>query len=91
MASVYITVYGTVQGVFYRAFTARHAKEMGLTGYVHNLHDDNAVEVVAEGEKQQLEKFIGKLKTGPPSAAVSELTPKWLEYTGNYYDFKIRY
>ena len=91
LASVHITVYGIVQGVFYRSFTERQAREMGLTGYVRNLANGNAVEVVAEGNKEQLEKFIGKLKTGPPSAAVSEISPVWSEYSGNYSDFRTRY
>ncbi len=48
LASLYAVVYGYVQGVFFRAFVARQAKELGLTGFVRNL-PGGAVEVNAEG------------------------------------------
>ena len=54
LASIRAVVYGRVQGVFYRAFTSRQAKELGLTGYVRNL-PNGGVEVWAEGERKQLE------------------------------------
>ncbi len=51
LASVRVTVYGRVQGVYFRASTARQASELGLTGYVRNLPDWHSVEVQAEGER----------------------------------------
>ena len=54
LASIRAVVYGRVQGVFYRAFTSRQAKELGLTGYVRNL-PNGGVEVWAEGERKQLD------------------------------------
>ena len=53
LTSVQATVYGRVQGVFFRAFVAEQANELGLTGYVRNLHGEG-VEVLAEGERRQL-------------------------------------
>ncbi|GAF85432.1 unnamed protein product, partial [marine sediment metagenome] len=50
-ASLQATVYGRVQGVFFRAFVSRCARELGLTGYVGNL-PDGAVEIMAEGERR---------------------------------------
>ena len=55
LASLHAIVSGRVQGVFFRAFVSEHAEELGLTGYVRNLRDREAVEVWAEGEKVQLE------------------------------------
>ena len=46
LTSVQAIVYGFVQGVFFRAFVIRRAKELGLTGYVRNL-PQGTVEVVA--------------------------------------------
>ena len=91
LASVQAIVYGYVQGVFFRAFVSRRATELGLTGYVRNLSDRGAVEVNAEGERKQLEKLIGYLKIGPPGAKVEKVVTNWLEYTGSYSSFNIRY
>jgi acylphosphatase len=90
LASVHAIVYGYVQGVFFRAFVSRRADELGLTGYVRNLPNE-AVEVRAEGERKQLEKLIGYLKVGPPTAKVERVVTNWSEYTGKYPDFRIRY
>jgi acylphosphatase len=90
LASVKVVIYGYVQGVFFRDFTSRRARELGLTGYVRNL-PNRAVEVLAEGERINLEKLIGHLKTGPPGAAVEKIEVSWSEYTGSYSHFGIRY
>ncbi len=89
-ASLQATVCGRVQGVFFRAFVIRWARELGLAGYVRNL-PDGTVEVRAEGERQQLEKLVGYLKVGPPAAKVGEVVTDWSEYTGNYSGFNARY
>ena len=90
LTSVQATVYGRVQGVFFRAFVAEQASELGLTGYVCNLHGEG-VEVLAEGERRHLEKLIDCLKVGPPDASVKKVVTNWLEYTGSYSGFRIRY
>ena len=91
LASVQAIVYGYVQGVFFRAFVSRRANELGLTGYVRNLPNSEAVEVNAEGEKRQLEKLINHLKLGPPTAKVERVVTSWSEYTGSYSHFSIKY
>ena len=90
LTSVQATVYGRVQGVFFRTFVAEHAHELGLTGYVHNL-PWRVVEVVVEGDRKQLEKLIGYLEVGPPDAKVEKVVTNWSEYTGNYSGFRIKY
>jgi acylphosphatase len=90
LASLQAIVHGYVQGVFFRAFVSQRADELGLTGYARNL-PTGAVEVVAEGERKQLEKLIGYLKVGPPSARVERVVTNWSEYTGSYDGFGVRY
>jgi len=90
LASLKAVVHGYVQGVFFRAFVSQRAIELGLSGYARNL-PTGAVEVVAEGERKQLERLISHLKAGPPSARVERVVTNWSEYTGNYADFGIRY
>ena len=91
LASVRVIVYGYVQGVFFRAFASRRAIELGLTGYVRNLPGGEEVEVLAEGERKQLEELISYLKVGPPAAKVEKVVTNWSEYTGSYSRFSIRY
>jgi len=68
----HILVSGIVQGVGYRIFTERAARELGLAGWVRNLHDGR-VEIVAEGASEQLDRFVEKCRRGPRSAEVSEV------------------
>jgi len=91
LASVRVVVYGYVQGVFFRAFTSRQATRLGLSGYVRNLPTGGAVEVQAEGERKQLEKLIGSLEVGSPTARVGKVVASWSKYTGSYSGFSIRY
>ncbi len=88
LAAIRVTVYGRVHGDFFRAFASRNARELGLTGYVRNVRD-GTVEVVAEGERKQLEKLIGYLKVGPPAAKVEKLVTNWSAYSGKYSSFDV--
>ena len=91
LALVQATVYGHVQGVFFRAFVSQRAKDLGLAGYVRNLPGGEAVEVIAEGEREKLEELIDYLKVGPPAAKVEKVVTNWSEYAGSYPRFSIRY
>lgn len=90
LAAAQVILYGYVQGVFFRAFASRQAKELGITGYVRNL-PDGTVEVRTEGERKQLEDLIGRLRVGPSAASIERVATKWSEYTGSYPAFGIRY
>lgn len=63
-------VSGRVQGVGYRAFAARRARELGLTGYARNL-PDGSVEVLSRGPLAALDTFCDWLRKGPPQAQVT--------------------
>ena len=60
---------GQVQGVGYRYFALRFARELGLKGWVRNL-SDGRVEAYAAGPVKLLEDFEGRLRQGPPSGEV---------------------
>ena len=85
------TVYGRVQGVYFRYFVRNIARELGLKGYVRNLPSGNAVEVRAEGEKRQLDRLLEQLKVGPPGAVVKKVEIDWSDYSGQFDDFSIKY
>ncbi|MGH8400876.1 MAG: acylphosphatase [Gammaproteobacteria bacterium] len=63
-------VSGKVQGVFYRASTARRAQELGITGYAMNLADGR-VEVLACGESRAVQALCDWLWEGPSTAQVT--------------------
>jgi len=91
MARLSVTVYGRVQGVYFRYSVLNKARGLGLKGYVRNLGRGDAVEVQAEGEKPQLNKLLEQLKTGPPGAQVKRMEIDWADYSGQFKDFRIRY
>ncbi|MCX7756786.1 MAG: acylphosphatase [candidate division WOR-3 bacterium] len=89
-ARVHIIVSGRVQGVFFRDFTRRHARQLAVTGWVKNLPNGD-VEIVAEGKKKKLLELIEAVKIGPQYAEVTDCKVTWSNYTGEFTDFTIRY
>lgn len=65
-------VRGHVQGVGFRFFAQEYARIEGLHGWVRN-RADGAVEVAAEGDREALWRFEGRLRQGPPGAHVDEV------------------
>ncbi len=69
-----VRVEGRVQGVGFRAWTARAGKELGLRGWVRNL-PDGAVEVHLAGVPEAVEELEARLRKGPGTARVDRLVP----------------
>jgi acylphosphatase len=84
----HIFVSGRVQGVFFRDHTRRWASSLALNGWVRNM-GDGRVEVVAEGEKENLDRFIAKLNQGPPMSKVDQVEVTWEDFQGEFCDFRI--
>lgn len=61
---------GRVQGVFYRATVAQHARTLAITGHAHNL-PDGRVEVLAYGEPHALEALERQLWIGSSASKVT--------------------
>lgn len=91
MAGLSVSVYGRVQGVYFRYFVRNIARNLGLKGYVRNLASGDAVEIKAEGQKPQLDRLLEQLKIGPPGAWVKRVEIDWSGYTGQFDNFGIRY
>ena len=79
---------GLVQGVFFRDFADSNARNLGLTGSVRNKHD-GSVFVIAEGEKDILQKFLVLLQKGTPYSKVEKVETKWLPATGEFEGFTV--
>ncbi|HEX7089296.1 MAG TPA: acylphosphatase [Longimicrobiales bacterium] len=65
-------IHGRVQGVGFRWWTQRHARELGLRGVVRNLVD-GTVEVVAAGPADALDRLAALIREGPPTARVTRV------------------
>ncbi|MGQ9641276.1 MAG: carbamoyltransferase HypF [Candidatus Bathycorpusculaceae bacterium] len=65
---VKIKVTGIVQGVGFRPFIHRIAVENGLRGYIRN-RGDAGVEILVEGEEENIESFMRDLKEKKPPLA----------------------
>jgi acylphosphatase len=63
---------GRVQGVFYRATVARHARELKITGYAKNL-PDGRVEVLACGSEADLQELLERLWIGSSASKVTSV------------------
>lgn len=81
---------GRVQGVNFRSFAVREADNLGVKGYIKNLHDGN-LEIVAEGNEKELQEFIKKCRRGPLLAFVKGFDVKEENATGEFEDFNVRY
>ena len=79
---------GRVQGVGFRYTTQRLAEGFPIAGYVRNL-PDGAVEVVAEGETEQVEAFLQALSQRMADY-IEQCTQQELAPSG-YKGFRIRY
>lgn len=90
MVRLHIHVSGDVQGVFFRAGAQSEARRLGLSGWVRNV-DDGSVELLAEGPKSSLDGLLEWCYKGPEGASVSEVRYEWMEATGEFKGFRIRY
>ena len=86
---IQLVVRGRVQGVYFRASAQREARQLGLTGWVKN-RTDGAVELLAEGEEDQVKDFLAWAQHGPSTARVDKVETRWRSYTGEYPNFRIR-
>ncbi len=78
MYRIRVMISGDVQGVFFRISTQDKARELKLTGWVKNIFT-NAVEILAEGDREKLSLFTGWLQLGPPNATVDKISIEWEE------------
>jgi acylphosphatase len=85
----HVFVSGLVQGVGFREFSRREAARLQLLGWAKNL-SDGRVEIVAEGEPAALDRFLERLRLGPPAARVRELSSSEEPSTGEFREFGIR-
>ncbi len=82
-----IIVKGTVQGLYFRNFVKESADQLELRGFVRNL-ENGSVEVVVEGEIDNVDKMHELCKTGPKNAIVKNVIMEEVSFQ-DLRDFKI--
>lgn len=90
MVQYEIKITGRVQGVWFRYFVQKKASELEIRGWVKNT-PDGAVLVMAQGEPENMERFLTHLHEGPPMARVIQVEKHQMPELENFTDFRIRY
>lgn len=88
-ARVRLIIRGRVQGVGFRFSALDEAKDLALAGWVRNLAGGE-VEIVAEGRREKLRMLVAWAHRGPSSAHVADVREEWLDFTGEFAEFRIR-
>jgi acylphosphatase len=87
---IHALVRGIVQGVGFRYFVVNAARTAGLVGFVKNLRD-GSVEILAEGPREELERFARVLSEGPRRGLVRDVQLRWTESTGEFESFEVSF
>lgn len=67
-----MVIRGRVQGVGFRAWTVRRARELGVRGWVRNRRD-GSVEALLDGPEDRVAALLALCRQGPPAARVDSL------------------
>jgi len=68
----------------------RQARSLALRGWVRN-RDDGSVELVAEGERADLERLLEAVRRGPSQARVGDVRVGWSASAGNLQTFDLTF
>ena len=71
MKRVKIIIDGRVQGIGFRYYVSSKARVHDVKGYVLNLYDGR-VEIDAEGENDNVHRFMIDCRKGPPMSRIDE-------------------
>ncbi len=87
MATKRLTISGRVQGVGFRFYFERAARQHGVRGWVRNRRD-GSVEAVIQGEEAAVAAVTDWARRGPRNAMVENVSIT--EADGDYEVFEIR-
>lgn len=92
MKEYHLYITGRVQGVGFRYFVRQSAVTIsGIYGFVKNL-PDGKVEVLAQGEEEDLQKLVALIRKGNGYSRVIEIEPYIREIVSpEFSDFNITF
>lgn len=85
---VHALISGLVQGVNFRWNAKQLAQRTKVTGWARNL-DDGRVELIAEGEKKDVDAMLNELRKNPGLSKVDKVEAKEEKYKGEFTSFSI--
>jgi acylphosphatase len=85
-----ILISGRVQGVGFRYFAVSVAEKYDVRGYVTNKRDGK-VEIVCQGEEEELQSFMEEVKKGPAFSVVTDTVMEEIPEEKKYNRFDIKY
>lgn len=88
MKHLNIKIFGKVQGVSLRYYAREKARGLKLKGFVRN-EPDGTVYIEAEGEEENLKKFLEWCHKGPDRAYVEKVESVFASDINNFSDFKV--
>lgn len=86
----HLLITGRVQGVYFRSYARSEAENLNLKGWVRNSVG-GSVEIIVEGNKADIKKFIDWCHEGSPPSKVTRVQVEWQEYQGEFDRFSISY
>ncbi len=86
----HVFISGEVQGVFFRNNIALKANELSVNGWVQNLKDGR-VEVLFEGNREDIDELIDYCNIGPDPAKVEKVDVEWEPFKGDVKGFRVVY
>ncbi|MGQ0752799.1 MAG: acylphosphatase [Betaproteobacteria bacterium] len=82
-----LRISGHVQGVGFRMYVARKARELGLAGWVRNRRD-GSVEAEIQGTPAAVDAMAAAARRGPSGSVVTGV--KMSGGNGQYQEFEVR-
>ena len=86
-----LIIKGKVQGVGFRHWFSNLAISLGLNGYIQNQHNKDEVEVIIQGDMQNILSIAERSKTGPEMALVEGVIPSNVFSNVTYSGFIVKY
>lgn len=85
---IHVIIQGNVQGVNFRSEARFLARRMQLTGWVMNK--GSTVELVAEGEEDDLKELLRWCQRGPRTAKVENIQTEWQTAKKEFKRFEVK-
>jgi acylphosphatase len=82
-------VQGRVQGVGFRWFVSRNARELGVRGSVRNRSDGSVEAVLQADIVEAVDRLVDRIRVGPPAARVDALECAPLDAAARYARFEV--
>jgi acylphosphatase len=90
IVTAYVQVKGRVQGVGFRQFVAHWARKHRVSGWIRNREDGTSVELLAEGDTDDVKALLERVNTGPPGSRIDQMEVEWISSRALQEPFEIR-